>query len=51
MFQEETKRIHIFIFSDWPDKGVPPASVLLSFRRRVKKYQKFSKGPVLVQCE
>ena len=45
------KEVRQFHFLVWPDHGVPVyATALLSFRKRVNKYHRPKKGPMLVHC-
>ena len=45
---EHPLKLTQFHFTAWPDDGVPDATLILAFHRRVKKEHKSSKGPMVV---
>ncbi|CAH1772950.1 unnamed protein product [Owenia fusiformis] len=44
------RHVHHFLFTSWPDHGVPNATSLLGLRRKVNSYAEHNKGRLLVHC-
>eukprot|EP00105_Crassostrea_gigas_P043042 XP_019927190.1 PREDICTED: receptor-type tyrosine-protein phosphatase kappa-like isoform X2 [Crassostrea gigas] len=49
-YEGETRRIHQFHFTGWPDHGIPETLELVHFLKRVQSSEFYDQSPMLVHC-